>query len=135
MTGSTPMGSLDRPVNPISVALAAEASFVGRSLDTYSTHLQETLLKAAEHEGSVFVEILQNCNIFNDGAWDDVRERNHRDDNALMLEHGKPLVFGKNRDKGVRLSGMRPEVVTLGENGVTEEDLLIYDETNGPRRT
>ena len=132
VTGSTPMGSLDRPVNPISVALSAEASFVARSLDTFSSHLQETLLKAARHKGSAFVEIMQNCNIFNNGAWNDVRERDRRDDNALVLEHGKPLVFGKRREKGIRLRDMRLEVVNLGDGGVTEQDLLVHDETNGP---
>ena len=131
VTGSTPMGSLDRPINPISVALAAEASFVARSLDVMGDHLRDTLEQAAAHEGSVFVEIMQNCNIFNDGTWAEVRDRDRRDDNSVLLTHGEPLVFGKHRDKGIRMNDMRPEVVALGD-GVTEDDLLVYDQTNGP---
>ena len=131
VTGSTPMGSLDRPINPISVALAAEASFVARSLDVMGDHLRDTLEQAAEHDGSVFVEIMQNCNIFNDGTWAEVRDRDRRDDNSVLLTHGEPLVFGKHRDKGIRMNDMRPEVVALGD-GVTEDDLLVYDQTNGP---
>ncbi len=131
ITGSTPMGSLDRPINPISVALAAEASFVARSLDVMGDHLRDTLEQAAAHEGSVFVEIMQNCNIFNDGTWSEVRDRDRRDDNAVLLAHGEPLVFGKHRDKGIRLNGLRPEVVTIGD-GITDDDLLVYDQTNGP---
>ena len=130
VTGSTPMGSLDRPVNPVSFALAAEASFVARSAAVFGSHLREVLKRAAAHEGSVFLEILQNCNIFNDGSWDTVTDRASRDDNTLALEHGKPMLFGKNRDKGLVLKGIRPEVVTVGEGGVSEDDVLVHDETD-----
>ena len=75
-----------------------------------------------------FVEVLQNCNIFNDGAWRDFTDREVRDDRMLILEHGKPMIFGKERDKGIRLNGLQPEVVTIGEDGVTEADLLVHDE-------
>ena len=113
---------------PLSVALAAEATFVARSVDTHTEHLQDTLERAGCHHGSAFVEVLQNCNIFNDGAWRDFTEREVREDRMLVLEHGKPMIFGKDRDKGIRLRGLHPEVVKLGEDGVTEADLLVHDE-------
>ena len=127
MTKSTPFGSPDRPFNPISLAIGAEATFVARSVDIFQAHLKETLKAAAAHKGSAFVEILQNCNIFNDGAWVGLTEKDARSEHVLQLEHGKPLVFGKNRDKGIR---RKPdgdiEVVALG-NGVTETDLVVHD--------
>ncbi len=126
---STPYGSLDRPFNPLSLALGAEATFVARSVDVFQPHLKSVLRKAAAHEGSAFVEVLQNCNIFNDGAWDEVTEKELREERTLALEPGQPLVFGKARDKGIRLRGLALEVVTLG-NGVGEEDLLVHDERN-----
>ena len=94
------------------------------------THLQATLERAGRHKGSAFVEVLQNCNIFNDGAWRDFTDREVREDRMLFLEHGQPMIFGKDRDKGIRLRGLHPEVVTIGENGVTEADLLVHDETS-----
>ncbi len=127
-TKSSPAGTVDYPVQPLSVALAAEASFVARSVDTHTDHLQDTLERAGRHHGSVFVEVLQNCNIFNDGAYREFTERDVRDDRMLALEHGKPMIFGKEREKGIRLKGLHPEVVTIGENGVTEADLLVHDE-------
>jgi 2-oxoglutarate ferredoxin oxidoreductase subunit beta len=89
--------------------------------------LKETLKKAAAHPGSAYIEILQNCNIFNDGAWNTITERDARSEQVVQLEHGKPLIFGKNRDKGIRLNGFELEIVQLG-NGVSENDLLIHDE-------
>jgi 2-oxoglutarate/2-oxoacid ferredoxin oxidoreductase subunit beta len=126
-TKSTPLGTVDTPIMPLTVALAAEASFVARSVDTHTEHLQKTLERAGRHKGSSFLEVLQNCNIFNDGAWRDFTDREVREDRMLVLEHGQPMIFGKDRDKGIRLSGLRPEVVQLG-NGVREEDLLVHDE-------
>ncbi len=126
-TKSTPLGTTEAPVSPLTVALAAEASFVARSVDTITDHLQETLTRAGFHRGSAFVEVLQNCNIFNDGAWRDFTDRELRDDRMLFLEHGKPMVFGQDRDRGIRLNGLHPEVVKLGK-GITEDDLLIHDE-------
>ena len=102
--------------------------FVARSVDTHTEHLQHTLERAGRHHGSSFVEVLQNCNIFNDGAWRDFTDREVREDRMLVLEHGKPMIFGKDHDKGIRLRGLHPEVVTLGEDGVTEADLLVHDE-------
>ena len=126
-TKSSPAGTVDYPVQPLSIALASEASFVARSVDTHTEHLQDTLERAGRHSGAAFVEVLQNCNIFNDGAFRDFTERDVREDRMLVLEHGQPMVFGAERDKGIRLNGLQPEVVTLG-NGVSEADLLVHDE-------
>ncbi len=125
-TKSTPYGSADRPFNPISLAIGSEATFVARSVDVFQQHLKETLKQAAAHRGSAFVEILQNCNIFNDGAFKDQTEKDARSENVIQLEHGKPLIYGKNRDKGLRLNGFDLEIVQLG-NGITEKDLLVHD--------
>src|ERR1700732_4550676 len=126
-TKSTPFGTADRPFNPIALAIGAEGTFVARSVDVFQQHLKETLKKAAAHQGSAYVEILQNCNIFNDGAWESITEKDARSEHVLQLEHGKPLIFGKNRDKGIRRkSDGDIEVVPLG-NGITESDLVIHD--------
>jgi 2-oxoglutarate ferredoxin oxidoreductase subunit beta len=127
---STPYGSLDRPFNPLSLALGAEATFVARSVDVFQPHLKAVMKQAAAHQGSAFVEVLQNCNIFNDGAWQALTDRELRDEHTIALEHGKPLVFGKARDKGIRMSGISLEVVKLGENGLGEGDLIVHDERN-----
>jgi len=128
-TKSSPEGTVDQPVVPLSVALTAEATFVARTVDTYTEHIQETLDAAGRHKGSVFVEVLQNCNIFNDGAWREFTDRDVRDDRMLKLKHGEPMVFGDHADKGIRLAGLRPEVVQLGK-GITEADLAVHDETD-----
>ena len=131
VTKSTPMGAIDQPLNPIMVALAAEATFIARSVDTHIKHLAETLKRAANHQGTAVVEVYQNCNVFNDGAFNYAQDRNSRDETTVELEHGKPMIFGKNRDKGVRLNGLTPEVVQLG-NGMAEDDLLFHDEKADP---
>ena len=126
-TKSTPYGTADRPFNPISLAIGSEATFVARSVDVFQQHLKDTLKKAAAHRGSAFIEILQNCNIFNDGAWESITEKDARSDHVLYLEHAKPLVFGKNRDKGIRRkSDGDIEVVQLG-SGISESDLVVHD--------
>jgi 2-oxoglutarate/2-oxoacid ferredoxin oxidoreductase subunit beta len=126
-TKSTPMGVIDYPLNPLSVAIASEATFVARSVDIDVKHLASMVQAAASHKGISFIEVYQNCNIFNDGAFDQFAERTVRSDNMLYLEHGKPLIFGKERNKGIRMNGARPEVVTIGENGITADDLLVHD--------
>jgi len=128
-TKSSPYGTIDAPLHPLTVALGAEATFVGRSIDTDAHHLVQTLERAYKHKGAAFVEVYQNCNIYNDGAFADFAAKEVRADRTLVLEHGKPMIFGKERDKGVRLNGLRPEVVKIGEDGVTEGDLLVHDET------
>lgn len=130
VTKSTPFGSPDHPFNPISVALGAGASFVARSIDVENQHMPGVLLRAAQHKGASFVEIFQNCNIFNDGAFDYTIDRDAKLDRQLRLENGKPMVFGKNNDKGIRLnSQMQPEVIQFG-NGLSEKDCLVHDESN-----
>ncbi len=127
VTKSTPFGSIDYPLHPISVALGAEGTFVARTVDVEAKHLQDVIKRASEHRGASFVEILQNCNIFNDGAWSPITEKDTKAEHTLVLEHGKPLVFGKHRGKGIRMDGHRLEVVELGD-GVSESDLLVHDE-------
>jgi 2-oxoglutarate ferredoxin oxidoreductase subunit beta len=119
ITKSTPMGSIDYPFNPISVALGAEASFVARTIDSDRKHLTEVLRAAAAHEGSALVEIYQNCNIFNDGAWEPLKDAGIREDNLIRLEHGKPIRFGRDGQKGVarRDDGMLMVVDDVTECG------------------
>lgn len=126
-TKSTPMGSIDNPIHPLSVAIGCEASFVARSIDVNIKHLGMVLKRAADHRGTAFVEVYQNCNVFNDGAWDYATDRNTKADTIIELEHGKPLIFGKDRNKGIRLNGLEPEIVELGK-GINEDDLLFHDE-------
>jgi 2-oxoglutarate ferredoxin oxidoreductase subunit beta len=127
-TKSTPYGSLDNPFNPLSLAIGAGATFVARSVDIFQKHLQATMLRAAEHKGTAFVEIYQNCNIFNDRAFTYMTDKGVREDQALSLVHGQPLVFGKQRNRGIRLKGTQLEVIELG-NGNSEDDCLVWDET------
>ena len=127
VTKSTPLGSVDYPLHPITVALGAEATFVARSIDVEAKHLQSVIRRASEHRGTSFVEILQNCNIFNDGAFANITDKDSKGDTQLVLEHGKPLVFGRERDKGIRMAGHKLEVVDL-KNGFSESDLLVHDE-------
>ncbi|MEM6978947.1 MAG: 2-oxoacid:ferredoxin oxidoreductase subunit beta, partial [Planctomycetota bacterium] len=125
ITKSTPMGAIDHPLSPLSVALAAEATFVARSIDAHVKHLGQTLKAAAEHKGTSLVEVYQNCNVFNDGAMAYAQDRKQRVDNIVELEHGKPLIFGAKSDKGVRLTGNHLEVVNTAD--VPADDLLIHD--------
>ncbi len=126
-TKTSPLGSLDYPIRPLSIAIAAEATFVARAVDVDVKHLAYVLGEAAKHRGTAFVEIYQDCNIFNHKAFEYATDRGTKDDSVVYLEHGKPLIYGKDKDKGVRLNGAVSEVVTLG-NGVTEDDLLFHDE-------
>jgi 2-oxoglutarate/2-oxoacid ferredoxin oxidoreductase subunit beta len=126
-TKSSPLGSIDNPLRPLSLAIGAEATFVARTIDVDVNHLTQTLRRAAAHKGSAFVEVYQNCKIFNDGVFEYTTDKSVKADNALYLEHGKPLLFGKDRNKGIRLHGLDPEVVTVG-NGISIDDLLIHDE-------
>jgi 2-oxoglutarate ferredoxin oxidoreductase subunit beta len=127
VTKSTPMGSIDHPLQPLSVALAAEATFVARSIDAHVKHLGETLKRAAEHQGTSLVEVYQNCNVFNDGAMAYAQEKKQRAENVIELEHGKPLVFA-NGTKGIRLVGTHLEVVNTSD--VPMDDLLIHNESD-----
>jgi len=126
-TKSSPLGSIDNPLRPLSLAIGAEATFVARTIDVDINHLTEVLRRAAAHKGTAFIEIYQNCKIFNDGVFDYATDKSIKADNALFLEHGKPLIFGKDRSKGIRLHDLDPEVVSLG-NGIGVDDLLIHNE-------
>ena len=127
-TKSSPMGTVEQPINPLCVAIAAEATFVARAIDIDTEHLAWVLERAARHKGVSFVEVYQNCNIFNDGAFRNFADKSVRNDRVVYLEHGKPILFGKEKNKGIRLRELRPEIVTVGENGITEADLLVHDE-------
>lgn len=127
-TSSTPMGSVDRPFNPISLALGAEASFVARSVDIYREHLQETLERAAAHEGSSFVEIYQNCNIFNDHAFTFMTDKQIRDDEQVVLQKGQPLIFGAKLDKAIcRTPGGRGLEVVQITDDFDRSRILVHD--------
>jgi 2-oxoglutarate/2-oxoacid ferredoxin oxidoreductase subunit beta len=126
-TKSSPQGSVDYPFNPLALAIGAGATFVARSVDIFQPHLREVLRRAAAHRGTAFVEIYQNCNIFNDHAFSFMTAKENRDDEVLYLEHGKPLVFGKDGSKGIRMRGTEMEVVELGGD-VGPEDCLVWDE-------
>ena len=129
-TKSTPMGTIETPIIPLNLVAAAEASFIARSVDTHSEHLQEMMHRAGEHSGAAFLEVLQNCNIFNDGAWRDFTDKSVKEDRMLVLKHGEPMIFGAEKNQGIRLNGLQPEVVTIGENSVTVADLWVHDETD-----
>ncbi|MBL8864081.1 MAG: 2-oxoacid:ferredoxin oxidoreductase subunit beta [Gemmataceae bacterium] len=121
-------GSLETPIRPLTIAIASEATFVARTVDVDVKHLTETLQKAAAHKGAAFVEIYQNCKIFNDEVWAYATDKSVKADNLLYVEHGKPMVFGKDRNKGIRLNGLKPEVVEIGKDcGL--DDVLVHDET------
>lgn len=128
---SSPYGSVDQPVTPVRIALGAGARFVARGYDV-SKKLPDVLTAAHQFQGAAFVEILQNCPVFNDGVFDLITDRKKGPQHQLWLEHGQPMKFGKDTEMGVRLNPqtMRAEIVTLGEDGITEDDLLVHDETN-----
>lgn len=129
ITKSTPMGSIDHPFNPLALAMGADASFVARTMDRDPKHLQAMLLRANQHKGSSFLEIYQNCNIFNDGAFEIFTEKSSKAQETLFVEQGKPLVFGAASDKGIRLDGFTPQVVDLN-NGYSTDDLWVHDEND-----
>ncbi|MBK8914709.1 MAG: 2-oxoacid:ferredoxin oxidoreductase subunit beta [Phycisphaerales bacterium] len=124
-SSSTPFGSIDAPVRPVSFALGVGATFVARAVDVDVKSLQGVLRAAAAHRGSAFVEIYQDCNVYNHAAFAFATDRETKEDNIVYVEHGKPLIFGKARDKGLRLSGSTPEVVRLAD--IAESELLVHD--------
>ncbi|MFN7279114.1 MAG: 2-oxoacid:ferredoxin oxidoreductase subunit beta [bacterium] len=128
ITKSTPFGSIDHPFNPLALVMGADATFIARSMDRDPKHLQEMLIRSHKHKGASFLEIYQNCNIFNDGAFEIFTEKSSKQAETLFLEQGKPLVFGANRDKGIRLDGFHPVVVDLSEGTFSADDCWIHDE-------
>src|SRR6476660_6078595 len=129
VTKSTPFGSIDHPFNPLALALGADATFIARSMDRDVKHLQAMLLRTHAHRGTSFLEIYQNCNIFNDGAFEIFTEKSTKADEGLFLEQGKPLVFGASQNKGIRLDGFTPIVVELNQ-GYSPDDLWVHDEND-----
>src|SRR5262245_50203663 len=132
VTKSTPSGSADQPVDPSCFALGCNASFVARSLHTDAVHLGDVLRRAATHDGTAFMEIYQNCPVFNDGAFDSFAEKTARAERQVRVEHGKPLLFGAGSDKGLRLNPktLTLEVVKLGEGGASVDEIAVHDEKN-----
>ncbi len=128
VTKSTPYGSVDHPFTPMLLALGAEASFVARTLDRDPRHMQTVIRRAAEHKGTAFIEIYQNCNVFNDGAFFTWTEKETKDENVIFVEHGKPMVFGKEKDKGIKLEGFTPRVVSLKDGSHSVNDLMVHNE-------
>ena len=127
VTKSTPMGSIDHPFNPAALALGADATFVARSMDRDPKHLQAMLKRSYAHKGSSFLEIYQNCNVFNDGAFEIFTEKGSKKLETLFVEQGQPLLFGENNDKGIKLDGFTPVIVDLTD-GQSANDLWIHDE-------
>ena len=128
ITKSSPLGSIDHPFNPAALALGADGSFVARSMDRDQKHLQEMLRRSYAHKGTSFLEIYQNCNIFNDGAFALFTEKGSKPDTTLFLEHGQPMMFGANKEKGIKLDGFKPVVVDMNSDGVSADDLWVHDE-------
>jgi len=118
VTKSTPFGSIDHPFNPAALAMGADGTFVARSMDRDPVHLKEMLRQAAQHKGTSFLEIYQNCNVFNDGAFEVFTEKASKKQEALFVEHGKPLVFGQNGELGIKLDGFKPVIVNHAEKGI-----------------
>ncbi|MEA4850738.1 MAG: 2-oxoacid:ferredoxin oxidoreductase subunit beta [Paludibacter sp.] len=127
VTKSSPFGTIERPFRPAELTFGARGTFFGRTLDVDLKSAQMTMMAAAKHKGTSVIETLVNCVIFNDGAHSWLSEKENRYDRLIILEHGKPMIFGKNSDKGLVLDGFQLKVVTLGENGITENDLLVHD--------
>ncbi len=127
VTKSSPYGNVQAPFNPGELAIGAHAKFFARAAGNDSKLQTKLYIEADKHKGFALVEILQNCVIFNDGAYKDITDKSVKDDAQLIVEHGKPMIFGKNRDKGLIMDGMKLKPVTIGENGITEADILIHD--------
>ena len=127
VTKSTPFGAVERPFHAAELVIGAQGTYYARTIDTNPKLMTEIFVKAAKHVGTSMVEILQNCVIFNDKTHGAITARENRDDFQLHIEHGKPMLFGKDKNKGIRLNGLKLEVVTIGENGITEKDILVHD--------
>lgn len=127
-TKSTPLGSIDFPFNPLALAVGSGATFIARSLDRDAKHLQAMMKRAAEHKGTAFIEVFQNCNIFNDGAYEHLTDKEKKAENVLVLEHGKPMLFGKNNEKGIVMDGLNPVVVSLDDGKYSINDVWVHNE-------
>jgi 2-oxoglutarate ferredoxin oxidoreductase subunit beta len=131
-TKSSPLGTVERPINPLSIAIASEATFIARAIATEGTQMREVLMRAARHKGSAFIEVFQNCNVFNDGAFDNFAEKKNQPENTVFLRHGQPVVFGKDVKKGISIraghGSMEPHVVNVAD--VDPSSILVHDETS-----
>lgn len=125
-TKSTPMGSIDHPFNPLALCMGADATFIARTMDRDPKHMREMLMRSNNHKGTSLLEIYQNCNVFNDGAFFGMTDKATKMNQTLFLEHGQPLVFGENKDKGIRLDGFKPTIVSLEDCFI--DDLWVHDE-------
>ena len=125
-TKSTPMGSIDHPFNPLALCMGADATFIARTMDRDPKHLREMLMRSNNHKGTSLLEIYQNCNVFNDGAFFGMTDKSTKMNQTLFLEHGQPLVFGENKDKGISLDGFKPQIVSLKDLSI--DDLWVHDE-------
>ena len=130
---STPYGSIDHPFNPLALSLGADGTFIARAMDRDPRHLQQMLLRTNQHKGTSMLEIYQNCIVFNDGAFELFTDKKSRPREAIYLEDEKPLIFGKDKDKGIRLDGLQPKVVSLTDGSCSKDDLWIHDEKDGTK--
>lgn len=128
VTKSTPMGSVDHPFNPIALAMGADCTFIARTMDRDPVHLKDILRKSNRHKGASLVEIYQNCNVFNDGAFEVFTEKSTKKIETLFAENGKPLIFGANAEKGVKLDGFKPVIVDMTDSSNSVNDLWVHDE-------
>jgi len=128
VTKTTPYGSIDWPFNAIKLATGSGATFVARSIDRAPKHLQDMITRASKHHGAAFIEVYQNCPIFNDGVHAHVTEKDVKAENTLVMEHGKPLVFGKNMDKGIMLDGLNPKIININDGNLSINDVWVHDE-------
>jgi 2-oxoglutarate ferredoxin oxidoreductase subunit beta len=133
VTKSTPYGSIDHPFNPLSLSMGADGTFVARAMDRDPKHLNKMLMRTHQHQGTSMLEIYQNCIVFNDGAFELFTDKKSRPREAIYLEQGEPLIFGKEKDKGVRLDGLKPEVVSLADGKYSKDDLWVHDEQDSTK--
>lgn len=127
ITKTSPYGTVEHPFEPGELVIGAQGTFFARGIDANLQQNIEIFINTAKHKGTSIVEMLQNCVIFNDGVYSHITDKEHREDRQIYLEHGKPMIFGKNRNKGLILDGLDLKVVTIGENGITEKDILVHD--------
>ncbi len=129
-TKSSPQGTIEQPINPVRAAIAAEATWVGRSMDTDTKHLPEMIRKMAAHKGVSFLEVFQNCNIFNDGAYENFGEKSVRADRMIQIEPGKPMRFGKDGEKAIRMKRHELQIIEPGKDGSRDDEAIVYDATD-----
>lgn len=127
VTKSSPFGTIEQPFHPGELVIGSQGKFFARSLDNKVSQTTDILVEADKHKGTSVVEILQNCVIYNHGAYFNITDKDKRDDNQIWLKHGEPMIFGKDKNKGLVLDGMKLKIATIGENGITKNDILIHD--------